>query len=247
MVGGRAQLSQLQTDFHAECGTPFDLERGIKRTNAKHVPVRAFYGAMEAGLEMPAYVPVPPAPTMIDNLRGQYKAKQEAHKAALATNAGIRKEVGRQAARGRTVHPAVIKRQADLYRTNLASQTAAATQSAELSRQKKRVTAQAVEAAAAAAAVEANRAALDGEIRQAMGSIIGIVDRFSGTIKAEYRAMLAKELGIELKGGKLLDQIRRAGLASTAQEALELLDRVTSGEFSQAAQNQAERDAPRPR
>jgi hypothetical protein len=79
-----------------------------------------------------------------------------------------------------------------------------------------------------------------------MGNLVGIVDRFSGTIKPEYRAMLAQELGIELKAGKLLDQIRRAGLVGTAQEALELLDQVTSGEFSEAAQRQAERDLPRP-
>jgi hypothetical protein len=51
-------------------------------------------------------------------------------------------------------------------------------------------------------------------------------------------------LGVELGKGKLLDQIRRAGLASTAQESLELLDKVTSGEFSRAARAQANRDAP---
>ena len=103
MVGGRDQLSQLQTDFHQVCGAPFDLERGQQRTAAKHVPVRAFYGAMETGLEPPAYVPVPPAPTLIDNLKGTYKAKQAAHAAALAKNAAIRKEVNRQAAMWRRI------------------------------------------------------------------------------------------------------------------------------------------------
>lgn len=247
MVGGRDKLSQLQTDFHAECGAPFDLERGQKRTNAQHVPVRAFYGAMEDGLEPPKYVSVPPAPTMIDNLKGTYKAKQQAHDAALASNAAVRKEVGKQAQRGRTVHPQVIKRQASLYRSNLANQATIKAQTGELARQRTKIDKQAQTVKSETAALEGHRAALDGEIKQVMGSIIGIVDRFSATIQPEYRAMLAQELGIELKGGKLLDQIRRAGLAGTAAEALELLDRVTSGEFSQAAQNQAQRDAPRPR
>lgn len=247
MVGGRDKLSQLQTDFHTECGAPFDLERGQKRTNAQHVPVRAFYGAMEAGLKPPAYVSVPPAPSMIDNLKGTYKAKQAAHQAALATNAAIRKEVSRQAQRGRSVHPRSVKRQADLYRANLSNQSTLTAQANELARERVRLGKQAAAVKQETAALEGHRAALDGEVRQAMGSLVGIVDRFSSTIQPEYRARLAQDLGIELKGGKLLDQIRRAGLAGTAQEALELLDRVTQGEFSQAAQNQAQRDAPRPR
>lgn len=247
MVGGREQLSQLQTDFHQVCGAPFDLERGQQRTAAKHVPVRAFYGAMEAGLEAPAYVPVPPAPTMIDNIKRTYKAKQAAHEAALAHNAAVRKEVNRQAARGREVHPEVIKRQADLYRSNLSNQSTIKAQASELARQRAKLDKQAATVKTETAALDVHRAALDGEVRRVIGSLVGIVDRFSGTIQPEYRAMLAQELGIELKGGKLLDQIRRAGLASTAQEALELLDRITSGEFSQAAQNQAERNAPSPR
>lgn len=246
MVGGRTQLSQLQTDFHTECGAPFDLERGQQRSSAKHVPVRAFYGAMEAGLEPPAYVPVPPAPTMRHNLTGDYKPMMAAHKAALATNAEIRKQVHKQAQRGRSVHPQVIKKQADLYRANLANVSTIKTQTTELARQRSKLDKQSAVVKTETAALEGHRAALDVEVKQVMGSIIGIVDRFSATIQPEYRAMLAQELGIELKGGKLLDQIRRAGLASTAQEALELLDRVTQGEFSQAAQNQAQRDVPRP-
>lgn len=241
MVGGRAQLSQLQTDFHAVCGEPFSLERGIKHTGAKHVPVRAFYGAMEAGLEPPAYVSVPRAPSMIDNFTGTYKAKQAAHQAALDANAAIRQEVDRQAQRGRSVHPRVVKRQADLYRANLANQSMLKAETAKLARTRVKLDKQAVSVELETAALEGHRATLDSEVRQAVGSIIGIVDRFSATIQPEYRAMLAQELGIELKGGKLLDQIRRAGLASTAQEALDLLDRVTQGEFSQAAHSQASR------
>ena len=241
MVGGRAQLSQLQTDFHEVCGAPFDLERGQKRTNAQHVPVRAFYGAMEAGLEPPQYVEVPAAPTMRHNLTGDYKHMMAAHQAALATNAKIREQVHKQAQRGRTVHPQVIKRQADLYRSNLASQANIKAQTDQLAKQRAKLNKQAVTVKAETAALDGHRAALDAEVRQAVGSLVGIVDRFSSTIKPEYRAVLAQELGIELKGGKLLDQIRRAGLAGTAQEALQLLDRVTQGEFSQAAQRQHER------
>lgn len=246
MVGGRDQLSQLQSDFHAICGEPYGLERGQKHTGAKHIPVRAFYGAMEKGLEQPTYVAVPPAPTMKHNITGEYKLMMEAHKAALAKNAAIRKEVNAQATRGRSVHPQIIKRQADLYRSNLASQANIKAQTDQLAKKRDKLDKQAAIVKADTAALDGHKAALDGEIKQVMGSIVGIVDRFSATIKPEYRAALAKELGIELKGGKLLDQIRRAGLAGTAQEALELLDRVTDGEFSQAAQK-AQPDAPRPR
>jgi hypothetical protein len=244
MMGGRQQLSQLQDDFHLACGAPFDLERGIKGSKAKHVPVQAFYGAMEAGLEPPGYVEVPPVPTMVDNLKGTYKAKKEAHEAALAKNAAIRLEVSKQAERGRAVHPAAIKRQAELYRENLATLATIKAQDESIKTRAERLDRQAVKIENESSTLDRHKAALDGEVRQAMGSIIGIVDRFSSTIQPEYRAMLAKELGVELGKGKLLDQIRRAGLASTAQESLELLDKVTSGEFSRAARAQANRDAP---
>ena len=49
LMGNRTALSALQDDFHEAVAKPFGLLRGEKRTNAKHVPVRALYAAMNAG------------------------------------------------------------------------------------------------------------------------------------------------------------------------------------------------------
>ena len=68
-MGNRTALSALQDDFHEAVAKPFGLLRGEKRTNAKHVPVRALYAAMNAGAEPPDFRPVPPELTMGERLR----------------------------------------------------------------------------------------------------------------------------------------------------------------------------------
>ena len=69
LMGNRTALSALQDDFHEAVAKPFGLLRGEKRTNAKHVPVRALYAAMNAGAEPPDFRPVPPELTMGERLR----------------------------------------------------------------------------------------------------------------------------------------------------------------------------------
>ena len=59
---------------------PFGLLRGEKRTNAKHVPVRALYAAMNAGAEPPDFRPVPPELTMGERLRLNGYQKEEREK-----------------------------------------------------------------------------------------------------------------------------------------------------------------------
>lgn len=238
MVGGRDQLSQLQTDFHAVCGQPFNLERGIPRTKAKHVPVRAFYGAMEKGLEPPAYVDVPAAPSMVDNVKGTYKAKKAAYEAALAANAVIRQEVHKQAQRGRTVHPKVIERQAEIYRRGLAFET-------RNDQRLRGLNERAIELDRGENNLSETLASIKPKLEAERQKWLGIVDQFSAKVQPEYRAMLAQQLGIQLKPGKLLDQIRRAGLAPTAKEAMNLLDQVTQGEFTAAALRRHEVDRDR--
>jgi hypothetical protein len=255
MVGGRAQLSQLQTDFHAACGAPFDLDRGIQRTAAQHVPVRAFYGAMEAGLESPAYVSVPAAPTMIDNLKRTYKAKQEAHEAALAKNAAIRKEVNKQAQRGRTVHPKVVARQAERYR-KLIELTATVKQAEAAAKADRAAAEKANEKAGVRLELTNNLHTKINQVQQIMDSKTAavLVAKFSKGLAPEYVATLAKNMGIPLLAGKdIPDQIRRSGHAKSLDEAVALMEKASDGQLVAAAvrrhqlDNQTHTDTPRPR
>ena len=77
LMGNRTALSALQDDFHEAVAKPFGLLRGEKRTNAKHVPVRALYAAMNAGAEPPDFRPVPPELTMGERLRLNGYQKEE--------------------------------------------------------------------------------------------------------------------------------------------------------------------------
>jgi len=47
-VDGAAKLSALQTQFHAEVGALYGLDRGLKKSNAKHMPVREFWAMVGA-------------------------------------------------------------------------------------------------------------------------------------------------------------------------------------------------------
>lgn len=216
MVGGRDQLSQLQTDFHEVCGQPFDLQRGVQRTKAKHVPVRAFYGAMENGLEPPAYVTVPLAPTMLDNLKGTYKAKKTAHDAALAQNSIIRQEVDRQAQRGRTVHPKVIERQAEKYRSAVRLEALAEKQTKEAAQTR-------LEARAA-------RSEVDQRVSAAEQAGAIAVAKLSKNLTVEAVADLSMVLGVQLRPGRdLCDELRDLGLADNVVDAAKLLDAASNG------------------
>ena len=108
LMGNRTALSALQDDFHEAVAKPFGLLRGEKRTNAKHVPVRALYAAMNAGAEPPDFRPVPPELTMGERLRLNGYQKEEREKQrqqAIDHNNAQRELLTRQAADGRKLHP----------------------------------------------------------------------------------------------------------------------------------------------
>ena len=48
LVGGKAQLSAMQTDFAERVGRKHGLERGIERSNARHETIKSFYGRAKA-------------------------------------------------------------------------------------------------------------------------------------------------------------------------------------------------------
>ena len=123
LMGNRAALSALQDDFHEAVAKPFGLLRGEKRTNAKHVPVRSLYAAMNAGAEPPDFRPVPPELTMGERLRlnGYQKEERERERQqAIEHNNAQRELLTRQAADGRKLHPSLIAKQATRYRAAMA-------------------------------------------------------------------------------------------------------------------------------
>lgn len=48
LVGGKAQLSAMQTDFAERVGRKHGLDRGIERSNARHETIKSFYGRATA-------------------------------------------------------------------------------------------------------------------------------------------------------------------------------------------------------
>jgi len=48
LVGGKAQLSAMQTDFAERVGRTHGLDRGIERSNARHETIKSFYGRAKA-------------------------------------------------------------------------------------------------------------------------------------------------------------------------------------------------------
>ena len=119
LMGNRTALSALQDEFHESVAKPYELLRGEKRTNAKHVPVRALYAAMNAGAEPPDFRPVPPELTMGERLRLNVYQKEERERErqqAIEHNNQQRELLTRQAADGRKLHPSLIAKQATRYR-----------------------------------------------------------------------------------------------------------------------------------
>jgi methyl-accepting chemotaxis protein len=133
-MGNRTQLSQLQDDFHAFVGAKHGMMRGQKRSGAKHVPVRALYGAMNAGAEPPAFKPVPPDLTMGERLRltGYEKDdRMRQQQLAIEHNNAERARIAKQAEAGRKMHPAVLGQQAARYREAVRQAELAAKQAQE--------------------------------------------------------------------------------------------------------------------
>jgi hypothetical protein len=57
LVGGKANLSQMQTDFAEKVGQQFGLERGIERSAAKHDTIKEYYARAKAPLDLELSLP----------------------------------------------------------------------------------------------------------------------------------------------------------------------------------------------
>lgn len=55
-LGGKAKLSDMQTDFAATTGAPFGLLRGIEGSQAEHSTIRSYYAALKQGEVKPLQI-----------------------------------------------------------------------------------------------------------------------------------------------------------------------------------------------
>ncbi len=235
MIGGPVDLSQLQDAFHQACGEPHGLLRGEKGSRAKHVPVKHLYAAMNAdGGEVPAFVPVPPAPGMTDRLRPGYAEKKQAHADALAKNEATRKKLAAQAKTGRMMHPELVARNAEKYREGV--RLAAVVKGAQTSAEADLAKAQAV-----ALATRNDLREVQAQVQAADGfwtkSGAQMLDKWTATMAPEMVQRVARALNIELVAGKsLLDQMRRQGRGQTLLACAQLLDKTLDGAMQEVVE-----------
>ena len=57
LVGGKAKLSQMQTEFAREVGQPFGFERGQERSRATHQTIKEYYGRANTPVEVDFSLP----------------------------------------------------------------------------------------------------------------------------------------------------------------------------------------------
>jgi hypothetical protein len=244
LLGGPADLSKLQDSYWETVGKPAGLQRGEKGSKARHVPVKQLYQAMDAGYEPPKLVEVPPAPGMLDRLKPGYKVKIEARQAAIAKNQAVRQEVGKQAARGRAVHPEMLRRQSQRLRelnrqveqAKLADKVVADARAEhdKLKVQTQQLKAQSLAAQQMVASIE--QRTNDREFIQAVDSLLAKAD-------GRYLARLGAELGIPIQpGAGVLDRVRRqlaiVGQGSTLA-TIHRLDDAAAAAGSQAVSEAA--------
>jgi hypothetical protein len=55
-VDGREKMIALQTNFHAEVAAQFGLDRGIEKSNAKHIPIKNFWKKVNSKVEKPSLI-----------------------------------------------------------------------------------------------------------------------------------------------------------------------------------------------
>lgn len=72
-LGGRAKLTQLQSEFHDSVGKPFGLQRGVKGSRASHQAVKKFYANIQ---EQPQLQQL----SVMDKLVGVFGFKTKASK-----------------------------------------------------------------------------------------------------------------------------------------------------------------------
>jgi len=247
MLGGPKNFEQMQTDFHAQCGKPFGLQRGEKNSGARHIEMKKLYAAIAAGVEPPETVPVPPAPTLSDRLKPGYAEKKKVHDDAVAINQKAYKTLEKQALVGRSLHPKILEQAAAKYReaVRLGAVAAADMKTAQLAKEGAKA---ALKEAAAAEAVVNQAFSEHGELRQ----LLRVADTLASNAHGAYLAKIGYHLGISIQPGKsVLDQVRRGLGITGAGATIEALRRIDGAAdelgidpVSVAAHRQIDRDIP---
>jgi len=81
-LGGRAKLSQMQTDFYKAVGEPVGLQRGVEGSKAKHTTAKQYSAILKKNPTLQP--PVKPAPSIMDRVTGKAKAAEDKHEAEMA-------------------------------------------------------------------------------------------------------------------------------------------------------------------
>jgi len=97
-VDGAAKLSALQTQFHAEVGALYAMDRGLKKSNAKHIPVREFWAAVGAEGQQPTRKDYAKAALGFDVPSVKRQEKQSEFSAAVAKIARVTRRRARRTA-----------------------------------------------------------------------------------------------------------------------------------------------------
>lgn len=241
MFGGYTEMSKMQDHFWEQVSQKYDLERGEKGSQAKHIPVRKLYAAMNAGGDKPKFKKVPslpPEPTLADKLAGRADEMEAARARALKERKKVIEQNQKERDRiialadvAARLHPAMVEKQAIRYRDAVRAEERAQamlTTAQEESAESKRLRKQAEEEFAIAQRVrdEAQKLARIGDEAWAKHGA-KMLDEISKKLDKGYLAGLARKLGIELKQGHgVIDQVRRAGLAKTMLEAANVVMRA---------------------
>lgn len=235
MIGGPVGLRAMHDAFTEQVGRRFGLLRGERGEHVKHVPIQQFYAQLaKAETVLPAYKPVPAAPSMVDKIKGKAPEIEAARAAATTHNKRVRDELAKRAAVAAKVHPSVIARQAERYREAVRLESVATAASAAAGRRLELVASQNQELGGKLAVMDKHTAAV-------------LVAKHSKNYAPEFVQALAKNIGIPLVPGKdIPDQIRRAGYTKTLDEAVEIMDKASDGHVVAAALRRQQLDAPAP-
>lgn len=229
MIGGPAGLRALQDEVHERVGKRYGLLRGEKGTKAEHVPIRRFYAALQAGdRPLPAYVEMPPAPTLTQKALGQAAEIEAARKKAQEHNRRVRAELVARAKAAAQIHPAQMARQADRYRASVRAAELAKLEAADAQRDRIEAERERAQARDELIQAAAERAVVESFVQHVeQQKLLVVADEIGRNAGPHYVARLSAALGVELRPGRsLIDQTRKA-LGITGQGAgLQALQRL---------------------
>lgn len=230
VLGNRDDFRKMQDSFYEAAGAPLGLDRGLRHSQAKHVSIKQFYGALAAGQKIPEPVPVPASPGMLDRVLHPAQSKELAERRAKAIEHNKRraKLIGEAARAAGKVHPEIVRRNAEAYRLAKSENDAA----------------QRAKDMAAKAQHNANLLARNPAT---------IVAKALRLLPQDAVNKLARHLGpgVELQAGKdLIDQLRRQGKCSDLADGLARIETALANAESRGESVQDIREAvshaPRP-